>query len=79
MKDQARLAIDRRGLVQGASALALAAGLLPGSLRAAAPSRGGQLKLGIDSAGATDSLDPATYTPGTCRSWASSGATAWSS
>lgn len=62
MKDQARLAIDRRGLVQGASALALAAGLLPGSLRAATPSRGGQLKLGIDSAGATDSLDPATYT-----------------
>lgn len=62
MKDQARLAIDRRGLVQGASALALAAGLLPRSLRAAAPSRGGQLKLGIDSAGATDSLDPATYT-----------------
>lgn len=66
MKDQAdrapRLAVDRRGFVQGASALGLAAGLLPGSLRAQAPSRGGHLKLGIDSAGATDSLDPATYT-----------------
>lgn len=48
------------------TALAGAAALLgPDGLplaRAAGPKRGGHLKLGIDGAGATDSLDPATYT-----------------
>jgi peptide/nickel transport system substrate-binding protein len=62
----ARAGLDRRGLLHGAGALALATGfggVLPGAARAqAAPARGGHLKLGIDSAGATDSLDPATYT-----------------
>jgi peptide/nickel transport system substrate-binding protein len=61
----ARLAVDRRGFLHGAGTLALAAGLagaMPGGLRAATGQRGGHLKLGIDSAGATDSLDPATYT-----------------
>lgn len=53
--------VDRRGFVYGSTALALAA-TLPGMARAATPQRGGHLKLGIDSAGATDSLDPATYT-----------------
>ncbi|HEX6016298.1 MAG TPA: ABC transporter substrate-binding protein, partial [Geminicoccaceae bacterium] len=62
----ARAGLDRRGLLHGAGALALATGfggVLPRAARAqAAPARGGHLKLGIDSAGATDSLDPATYT-----------------
>lgn len=58
------LAVDRRGFVQGAGSLLLGAGLagsMPGRAWAAGK-KGGHLKLGIDSAGATDSLDPATYT-----------------
>jgi hypothetical protein len=61
----ARLAVDRRGFIHGAGTLVLAAGLagaMPGGLRAATGQRGGHLKLGIDSAGATDSLDPANTT-----------------
>src|SRR5919206_3868091 len=56
--------LSRRGLI-GAAALLGGAAVLPGAVRgalAAAPKKGGALKLGIDGAGSQDSLDPATYT-----------------
>ncbi len=60
-----RHGIGRREFMEGAAAIGLAAavaGPLGGSALAQTPQKGGHLKLGIDSAGATDSLDPATYT-----------------
>ena len=55
----------RREFLERASALGISAALassVASRAFAQAPSKGGDLKLGIDSAGATDSLDPATYT-----------------
>ena len=52
---------------------------LAGRAFADMPNKGGDLKLGIDSAGATDSLDPRPTPPTTCRPSATSGATPWSS
>jgi peptide/nickel transport system substrate-binding protein len=60
-------ALSRRELLERAAALGLgaaAAASLPARSAFAqdTPQKGGDLVLGIDSAGATDSLDPATYT-----------------
>ena len=57
--------IGRREFMERAAALGVSSALatsLAGRAFAATPKKGGDLKLGIDSAGATDSLDPATYT-----------------
>jgi peptide/nickel transport system substrate-binding protein len=54
----------RREFMERAAALGVStalAGSLAGKAFAQAPSKGGHLKLGIDAASATDSLDPATY------------------
>ncbi len=51
--------MERAAALGVSSALATS---LAGRAFAATPKKGGDLKLGIDSAGATDSLDPATYT-----------------
>lgn len=56
--------LNRRDFLRGTAALGLsatAADLACRSARAATPTRGGHLKLGIDNANSTDSLDPATY------------------
>ncbi len=55
----------RREFMERAAALGVSTALatsLAGRAFAQTPKKGGDLKLGIDSAGATDSLDPATYT-----------------
>ena len=55
----------RREFMERAAALGVGTALatsLAGRAFAQTPKKGGDLKLGIDSAGATDSLDPATYT-----------------
>lgn len=56
------LAIDRRRLVTGATALGLASafGGAP-ALAQTAPQKGGTLRLGMDGGSASDSLDPRTY------------------
>jgi peptide/nickel transport system substrate-binding protein len=57
--------LRRRDFMERAGALGLSTALassFAGKAFAQAPQKGGHLKLGIDSAGATDSLDPATYT-----------------
>ena len=62
---EGRLALKRRSFLGGTAAVGLAAVAGPALWRpgwAAAPKRGGHLKLGLDGAAATDSLDPATYT-----------------
>ena len=59
--------VTRRQLLGRAAALGISAtalsGLLPGvTLAQGTPKRGGHLKVGLDGAGTSDSLDPATYT-----------------
>ena len=59
--------VTRRQLLGRAAALGISAtalsGLLPGvTLAQETPKRGGHLKVGLDGAGTSDSLDPATYT-----------------
>jgi peptide/nickel transport system substrate-binding protein len=58
--------LSRRQFLDGAAALgigaAAASSLVGRAGFAQTPQKGGDLVLGIDSAGATDSLDPATYT-----------------
>jgi peptide/nickel transport system substrate-binding protein len=57
--------LSRRQFVERAAALGAGTALatsLAGKVFAAAPTKGGHLKIGFDGAGATDSLDPATYT-----------------
>ncbi len=59
------LHLPRRRFLGGTALLGASAALAPGLLgtaRAQGPQRGGHLKLGMDGAAATDSLDPATYT-----------------
>ncbi len=61
----ARQGFRRREFIEAAAALGAGTALatsLAGRAFAQSPQKGGHLKLGIDSAGATDSLDPATYT-----------------
>lgn len=55
--------LDRRRLLQGAgaSALALGASITPTALLAATPKRGGTLRLALAGANTSDSLDPATW------------------
>jgi peptide/nickel transport system substrate-binding protein len=57
--------MGRREFMERAAALGAGTALatsMAGRAFAQTPQKGGHLKLGIDSAGATDSLDPATYT-----------------
>ena len=58
--------IGRRDFMTLAGALgvgmALGTGLLGKPARAATPKKGGHLIIGLDGAGAGDSIDPATYT-----------------
>jgi peptide/nickel transport system substrate-binding protein len=59
-----RQGISRRDFMERAAALGASTALassFAGKAFAQAPSKGGHLKLGIDAASATDSLDPATY------------------
>ena len=56
--------IDRRTFLGGASALGLSLASLPmgaAGARAAAPKKGGRLRVGITGGNTTDTLDPATY------------------
>ena len=78
----ARQGLRRREFIEAAAALGAGTALatsLAGRAFAQSPQKGGHLKLGIDSAGATDSLDPATYTAWYMQVVGFSGATAWSS
>ncbi len=62
---EAFLKLGRRRFLGSSAALGLSAAASPWlwtPARAAEPKRGGHLKLGLDGAAATDSLDPATYT-----------------
>jgi peptide/nickel transport system substrate-binding protein len=59
--------LSRRQFLDHAAALGLSAAaatslFTKGAFAQETPQKGGDLVLGIDSAGATDSLDPATYT-----------------
>ncbi|MEA2779372.1 MAG: peptide/nickel transport system substrate-binding protein [Rhodospirillaceae bacterium] len=58
--------VNRRDFMGRAAALgfttALAGSLAPALARAETPKRGGHLVIGLDGAGAGDSIDPATYT-----------------
>ncbi|MFO1040086.1 MAG: ABC transporter substrate-binding protein [Geminicoccaceae bacterium] len=63
MTDERKLVgVSRREVMAGAAGVALAAAAPWRRAAAQTPKKGGDLKLGIDGAESTDSLDPASYT-----------------
>lgn len=56
--------LTRRGLLAGTAVLAAGTLILPRSLRAAEPKRGGTMRIGHSGAATSDSIDPATYSAG---------------
>jgi peptide/nickel transport system substrate-binding protein len=54
-------ALSRRDFLAGAAAATAGAALLGREARAATPKKGGNLRIGMEGGGASDSLDPRTY------------------